>query len=71
MQFHGPFRKEFMKRYDDESYLFEVKLFSNKEEMIKFVNELKNIENVEITKIEESLYKLLIIRRKTKDKVEL
>lgn len=71
MQFHGPFRKEFMKKYDDERYLFEVKLFSNKEEMIQFVNELKQIENVEITKIEESLYKVLIIRRKQKDKVEL
>ncbi|PKK93429.1 MAG: hypothetical protein CVV61_04665 [Tenericutes bacterium HGW-Tenericutes-6] len=71
MQFHGPFRKEFMKKYDEERYLFEVKLFSNKEEMIQFVNELKQIENVEITKIEESLYKVLIIRRKQKDKVEL
>jgi hypothetical protein len=62
MQFHGPFRKEFMKKYDEERYLFEVKLFSNKEEMIQFVNELKQIENVEITKIEESLYKVLISR---------
>ncbi len=71
MHFHGPFRKEFMKKYDEERYLFEVKLFSNKEEMIEFVNALKQIENVEITKIEESLYKVLIIRRKQKDKVEL
>lgn len=71
MQFQGPFRKEHMKKYDEDGYMFEVKLFSEKETMIEFVNQLRHIENVEISKIEESLYKVLIIRRKHKDQVEL
>jgi hypothetical protein len=42
----------------------EVKLFTNKDEMVSYVNGLTQIENVEIFKIEDHLYKVLITRLK-------
>lgn len=71
MTFDGPYIKETMKAYDPDTYLIEVKLFSHKEDMITYVNQLKGIENVEITKIEDHLYKVLIIRKKQNNQVEL
>lgn len=42
----------------------EVKLFTDKNEMVTYVNQLTGIENVEIFKIEDNLYKVLVSRRK-------
>ena len=42
----------------------EVKLFTDKNLMVDYVNKLTGIENVEIFKIEDNLYKVLISRRK-------
>lgn len=42
----------------------EVKLFTDKAEMVSFVNQLKDIHNVEIFKIEDQLYKVLVTRRR-------
>lgn len=41
----------------------EVKLFTDKNEMVTFVNQLKDIENVDIFKIEDNLYKVFITRK--------
>ncbi|HOI84552.1 MAG TPA: hypothetical protein PLP48_00620 [Acholeplasmataceae bacterium] len=41
----------------------EVKLFTDKAEMVKYVNSLTGIENVDIYKIEDQLYKVLVSRR--------
>lgn len=43
----------------------EVKLFTDKTEMVTYVNQLAGIENVEIFKIEENLYKVLVSRRRS------
>lgn len=42
----------------------EIRLFTDKNEMVTFVNQLKDIENVDIFKIEDNLYKVLISRKK-------
>lgn len=42
----------------------EIKLFTNKNEMVTYVNQLQGIENVEIYKIEDDLYKVLVSRKK-------
>ena len=42
----------------------EVKLFVDKAEMVTYVNHLENIQNVEIFKIEDNLYKVLVTRHK-------
>jgi len=41
----------------------EVKLFTDKNKMVEYVNQLTGIENVEIFKIEDQLYKVLVSRR--------
>jgi hypothetical protein len=41
----------------------EVKLFTDKIKMVEYVNQLTGIENVEIFKIEDQLYKVLVSRR--------
>jgi len=41
----------------------EVKLFTDKNKMVEYVNQLTFIENVEIFKIEDQLYKVLVSRR--------
>jgi len=41
----------------------EVKLFTNQAEMVAYVNGLTGIENVDIYKIEDQLYKVLVSRR--------
>lgn len=41
----------------------EVKLFTDKAEMVAYVNGLTGIENVDIYKIEDQLYKVLVSRR--------
>jgi hypothetical protein len=48
----------------------EVKLFTNKEEMVTYVNSLTQIENVEIFKIEDNLYKVLVSRVKKVEQKE-
>ena len=41
----------------------EVKLFTDKNKMVEYVNQLTGIENVEIFKIEDQLYKVLVSRK--------
>jgi hypothetical protein len=41
----------------------EVKLFTDKNKMVEYVNQLIGIENVEIFKIEDQLYKVLVSRK--------
>jgi len=48
----------------------EVKLFVDKSEMVKYVNSLQNIQNVEIFKIEDDLYKVLVTRHKKDEDLE-
>ncbi|MBN2300750.1 MAG: hypothetical protein JXC31_06170 [Acholeplasmataceae bacterium] len=48
----------------------EVKLFTDKTEMVTYVNQLSNIHNVEIFKIEDQLYKVLVTRKKEQDDSE-
>ena len=48
----------------------DVKLFTDKAAMVEYVNQLTGIENVEIFKIEDSLYKVLVSRRVKRDKTE-
>ena len=42
----------------------EVKLFTDKNEMVAYVNQLEDIKNVEIFKIEDDLYKVLVTKIK-------
>lgn len=44
-------------------YTHEVKLFTDKDEMILYVNSLTMIENVEVFKIEDNLYKVHVVRK--------
>ena len=41
----------------------EVKLFTDKADMVKYVNELTGIQNVEIFKSKDNLYKVLVSRK--------
>lgn len=45
----------------------EVKLFTDKSKMVEYVNQLTGIENVEIFKIEDNLYKVLVSKKKKQD----
>ncbi|PKK92549.1 MAG: hypothetical protein CVV61_09165 [Tenericutes bacterium HGW-Tenericutes-6] len=49
----------------------EVKLFVDKGEMVTYVNGLQDIQNVEIFKIEDDLYKVLVTRHKKESETEL
>ncbi|MBU1141844.1 MAG: hypothetical protein KKG64_04895 [Firmicutes bacterium] len=65
MRDHGPFGNEkVIKKHVHMQIETEVKLFTDKSEMVTYVNQLTNILNVEIFKIEEQLYKVLVTRRK-------
>jgi hypothetical protein len=55
---------ERMRRSSHSDLTFEVKLFTNKDQMVAYVNNLTGIENVEIFKIEDDLYKVLVSRKK-------
>ncbi len=56
----GP--REFKRfRHDRENT---VRLFTDKEAMVLYVNTLENIENVDVYKIEDHLYKVLVTRLK-------
>ncbi len=76
-QFHEPFRRmrehmpfgpeRVIKKRIHHPMENEVKLFTDKTEMVTFVNGLKDIQNVEIFKIEENLYKVLVTRRRKYD----
>jgi len=55
---------ERMRKSSNSELTFEVKLFTNKDQMVAYVNNLSGIENVEIFKIEDDLYKVLVTRRK-------
>ncbi|MDO9629531.1 MAG: hypothetical protein Q7I99_06490 [Acholeplasmataceae bacterium] len=57
---HGP---EHMRRMMKVNMVNEVKLFTEKNKMVDYVNGLSGIENVEIFKIEDNLYKVLVSRR--------
>lgn len=71
---HSEFAKEDMRKMRDEYFRHmhnhrinienEVKLFTDKNAMVTYVNQLTGIENVEIFKIEDNLYKVLVSRRK-------
>ncbi len=63
---HGN-RNPFYKHEGRFRFENEVKLFTNKEEMVAYVNALVQIENVEIFKIEDSLYKVLVSRVKQQE----
>ena len=41
----------------------EVKLFTDKTAMVEYVNQLTGIENVEVFKIEDNLYKVLVAKK--------
>jgi hypothetical protein len=41
-----------------------VRLFTDKEAMVLYVNTLENIDNVDVYKIEDQLYKVLVTRVK-------
>ena len=59
----GPFRQERVHRFMHTRMENEVKLFTDKNKMVEYVNQLTGIENVEIFKIEDQLYKVLVSRR--------
>jgi hypothetical protein len=61
---HGPFNYDKKRRHGGMHLKKEVKLFTDKAEMIEYVNGLEDIENVDIFKIENDLYKVLVTRRK-------
>jgi hypothetical protein len=48
-------------------YHHEIKLFTDKDEMILYVNSLSMVENVEVFKIEERLYKVHVVRRNVEE----
>jgi hypothetical protein len=73
--------KEEMRRMKERQFMFdrhrhehfenEVKLFTDRDQMVDYVNHLSHIENVDIFKIEENLYKVLVTRRrKTPDQMK-
>ena len=62
MRDHG-FRSEHIRRMHKVSMINEVKLFTDKDKMVDYVNGLSGIENVEIFKIEDQLYKVLVSRK--------
>ncbi|MBU1093092.1 MAG: hypothetical protein KKH01_01375 [Firmicutes bacterium] len=65
MHEHRPFRGEPFKRPNFNMAIEkEVKLFTDKTVMVEYVNSLTNIHDVEIYKIEDDLYKVLVTRRK-------
>lgn len=71
MHEHRPFRGEPFKRPNfNMSIEKEVKLFTDKSVMVEYVNGLTNIHDVEIYKIEDDLYKVLVTRRKQVDSQE-
>jgi len=45
----------------------DVKLFTDKAKMVEYVNQLTGIENVEIFKIEDNLYKVLVTKKKKQE----
>ncbi len=54
---------ENMHRFMHQRTENEVKLFTDKNKMVEYVNQLTGIQNVEIFKIEDQLYKVLVSRR--------
>ncbi len=62
MRDHGHGFKH-MGRMHHVNMVNEVKLFTDKIKMVDYVNGLSGIENVEIFKIEDQLYKVLVSRR--------
>jgi hypothetical protein len=51
------------KRGQFRKYIHEIKLFTDKNEMILYVNSLTMVENVEVFKIEDQLYKVHVVRK--------
>ena len=51
------------KRGHISKYSHEIKLFTDKDEMIMYVNRLENIENADVFKIEDNLYKVHVVRK--------
>lgn len=69
MHEHRPFRNEPFKKHVIHMLIEkEVKLFTDKSEMVTYVNGLTNIHDVEIYKIEDDLYKVLVTRQKKKER---
>ncbi len=68
MHEHRPFRNEPFKKHMMNILIEkEVKLFTDKAEMVAYVNGLTNIHDVEIYKIEDDLYKVLVTKQKKKE----
>jgi hypothetical protein len=68
---HRPFGGDRVRKHDIRGRSEkEVKLFVNKSEMVSFVNGLQNIQNVEIFKIEDDLYKVLVTRHKKDEDIK-
>lgn len=63
------FRKvnEEMHHHRRECIENEVKLFTDRDQMVTYVNQLTGIENVDIYKIEDQLYKVLVSRKKQRE----
>lgn len=57
-------RERDFRRHHDDCIENEVKLFTDKNQMVTYVNQLTGIENVDIYKIEDNLYKVLVSRKK-------
>ncbi len=68
---HRPFGSERVRKHVIRGRIEkEVKLFVNKSEMVTYVNGLQNIQNVEIFKIEDDLYKVLVTRHKKDEDIK-
>ena len=63
MREEGPMHQQKVQRFMHMRMENEVKLFTDKNKMVEYVNQLTGIENVEIFKIEDQLYKVLVSRR--------
>ncbi len=59
--------EEGMGRHRHECIENEVKLFTDRDQMVTYVNQLTGIENVDIYKIEDNLYKVLVSRKKHRE----
>ncbi len=64
MRDHGRRGFENIKKKVHHHISRDVKLFTNKKEMVNYVNELADIQNVEVFKIDDDLYKVLVTRRR-------
>ena len=60
---NNDFMRQFKRMRHHHEVENEVKLFTEKSEMVSYVNQLTGIQNVEIFKIEDNLYKVLVSKK--------